>query len=374
MSTVVRDDELSLALAGDVMTGRGIDQVLPHPGDPTLYEHYVDTALGYVSLAERANGPIPRPVDFPYVWGDVLDELAARKPDAFVINLETAVTRASAHAEKPVNYRMSPANAPVVAAAGVDCCVLSNNHVLDWGEEGLRETLATLRALGVSTAGAGEDLPEASAPAILPIGSASRVLVFGFASESSGVPSSWAAEEDRPGVNLLPDLSDATVARIAEQVATSKQAGDVAVASIHWGDNWGYEIPNERQRFARALIRTTGVDLVHGHSSHHRQAVELCDGKLILYGCGDFLDDYEGIGGYEPYRGDLVLLYAPTLNAVDGTLRRLAMAPFRIRRFRLERASEGDAEWLCGVMDREARKFGGRVRAASQRELIFEPG
>jgi poly-gamma-glutamate synthesis protein (capsule biosynthesis protein) len=67
-----------------------------------------------------------------------------------------------------------------------------------------------------------------------------------------------------------------------------------------------------------------------------------------------------------------VLLYRPTLNAADGTLERLVMAPFRIRCFRLERASPRDADWLCSVMDREARRFGGRVRAESQRQLVLE--
>jgi poly-gamma-glutamate capsule biosynthesis protein CapA/YwtB (metallophosphatase superfamily) len=60
------------------MTSRGVDQVLPHPGDPRLYEDYVPSALGYVRLAERASGPLPRPADFPYVWGDALDVKAKR--------------------------------------------------------------------------------------------------------------------------------------------------------------------------------------------------------------------------------------------------------------------------------------------------------
>ena len=55
-------------LCGDVMIGRGIDQVLPHPCDPRLYESYAKSALHYVHLAEDENGPIPRQVDPFYVW------------------------------------------------------------------------------------------------------------------------------------------------------------------------------------------------------------------------------------------------------------------------------------------------------------------
>jgi poly-gamma-glutamate synthesis protein (capsule biosynthesis protein) len=185
---------------------------------------------------------------------------------------------------------MNPANAPVLAAARVDCCMLANNHVLDWGGEGLRETLATLHEQGLPTAGAGKDLTAASAPAVLDVGGARRALIFGFASESSGVPASWAASGGRPGVNLLPDLSHATVDLITEQIARVKKPGDIVVASIHWGDNWGYEVPREQQRFARALVDEAGVDVVHGHSSHHCKAVEVHRGKLILYGCGDLLE------------------------------------------------------------------------------------
>src|SRR5437867_1674249 len=70
-----------LFLCGDVMTGRGIDQILPHPSKPQLFEPYVRSALDYVKLAERAVGPIEKPVDFPYVWGEALAELEHARPD-----------------------------------------------------------------------------------------------------------------------------------------------------------------------------------------------------------------------------------------------------------------------------------------------------
>lgn len=83
-------DRITLFLCGDVMTGRGIDQVLPHPNDPILYEPYMNSAMGYVDLAEMMNGPLARPVDFSYVWGDALEELARVSPDVRIINLRPA--------------------------------------------------------------------------------------------------------------------------------------------------------------------------------------------------------------------------------------------------------------------------------------------
>ena len=158
---------MKIFLCGDVMLGRGIDQALPQPCAPRLHEASMDSAVGYLQLAEQANGPIPRPLDFAYVWGAALEELNRAQPHARIINLETSITRSEAYEPKGINYRMSPENAGCLATAGIDCCTLANNHVLDWGRAGLLDTLATLHQLRIKTAGAGRDLAEASAPAIL---------------------------------------------------------------------------------------------------------------------------------------------------------------------------------------------------------------
>ncbi|MDX1540841.1 MAG: CapA family protein, partial [Geminicoccaceae bacterium] len=142
---------ITLFLAGDVMLGRGIDQVMPHPSDPRLHEPAVGDARTYVRLAERKNGRIPRRVDPGYVWGDALDALAMTGPYARIINLETSITRSDDAWPKGINYRMNPANVPVLEAAGIDVCVLANNHVLDWGRTGLLETLGTLARAGIET-------------------------------------------------------------------------------------------------------------------------------------------------------------------------------------------------------------------------------
>ena len=160
-------DSVRLFLSGDVMTGRGIDQALPHPSGPQLHEPWVRDARDYVRLAEAANGPIPKPVDFDYIWGDALPELEARRPDVRIINLETSVTRSDEFAPgKEVHYRMSPDNIGCVATARPDVCVLANNHVLDFGRGGLAETLATLDRHGLAHAGAGRSAKEARAPTL----------------------------------------------------------------------------------------------------------------------------------------------------------------------------------------------------------------
>ena len=275
---------VTLFLCGDVMTGRGIDQILPHPGDARLYEPFVPSATVYVALADKAHGRIPRPVDFSYVWGDALAELDRRRP---------------------------------VAGGG-------------------------------------------------------RVLVFAFGSATSGIPASWAATEQRPGINLLPDLSDRTIRDVARQIAAPRRADDIVVISIHWGTNWGYEIDDEYRAFAHGLIDRAGVDVVHGHSSHHAKAIEVYRDRLILYGCGDFLNDYEGITGHETFRDDLALMYFPTIDIARGTPSRLDMVPLRIRHMRLARASRTDADWLRAGLDREGARFNTGVRLGADNVLTLD--
>jgi poly-gamma-glutamate synthesis protein (capsule biosynthesis protein) len=366
-----RAEPIGVFLGGDVMTGRGVDQALPHPGSPALYEAYVRDAREYVRLAERVNGPIARPVDFAYIWGDALAALQRAGTDVRLINLETSVTRSEdAWPGKGIHYRMHPQNIGCLTAARIDCCCLANNHVLDWGYDGLTETLQTLDRAGIARAGAGADAAEAASSAVLDVPGKGRVLVFSLGSTTSGIPWEWGATGDRPGVNLLADLSEATARRVASQVRAAKRPGDVAVVSIHWGGNWGYEIPDEQIRFAHRLV-DDGVDLVHGHSAHHAQAIEVHRDRLILYGCGDFLDDYEGIGGYEAFRDDLRPTYLVRVAPRQGRLVEARLVLLQSKRLRLHRASAADATWLRDLLDRLGAPFGTRVRLEDDNSLTL---
>ena len=366
-------DPITLFLCGDVMTGRGIDQILPHPSNPRLHEPYVQSALGYVELAEAVNGPLTRPVSFSYIWGDALNVFERVRPDVKVVNLETAVTRSDDYwRAKDIHYRMHPDNVPCLTAAGIDCCVLANNHVLDWGYAGLEETLETLRKANLKTAGVGRTSEEAAAPAVLNVSEKGRVIVFAFGSVTSGVPWDWAAATKRPGVALLRDYSEKTVEAIAARVRAIKRSGDIVVASIHWGSNWGYQISEPERRFAHRLIDTAAIDLVHGHSSHHPRGIEVYRDRPVIYGCGDFLNDYEGIGGYEEYRPQLALMYFVTMNPHTGLLISLEMIATRVQRFRVNLASNGEAQWLGGVLSREGRPFGTRVQWQADGRLVLQ--
>jgi len=198
---------LRLFLFGDVMTGRGIDQALPHSVNPVLYEPYVRDAREYVRLGEKTHGAMRRPLRFDYIWGDALRELDRAKVDLRIANLETAITSAETPwPHRGIHYRMHPQNVGCLSAGRINACALANNHVLDWGYDGLSETLQTLDAAGIAHSGAGNDADEAMQPAVLDRAENGRVLFFSFGSTTSCIPHDCKATSISLGEILLDDL------------------------------------------------------------------------------------------------------------------------------------------------------------------------
>jgi poly-gamma-glutamate synthesis protein (capsule biosynthesis protein) len=364
------ESALTLFLAGDVMTGRGVDQIFAHPSAPDLHELFVSDAREYVRLAEQISGPVPRAVASDYIWGDAIAEWDRVTPAVRMVNLETSITRSRDYEPKGINYRMHPDNIGSLTSARLDICILANNHVLDWGREGLIETVQTLERAHIQTVGAGRNRAEAVRPVIHALPGGRHLIVAACAHESSGVPDHWAALTDEPGVHLLPDLGDETAADLATHVARHKLRDDIALLSIHWGNNWGFDVARQHINFAHRLI-DGGIDIVYGHSSHHVRPIEIYRDRLVLYGCGDFINDYEGIAGYESYRNDLTLMYFPSFGPRTGQLQRLEMTPMQIRRMRLHRALQDDTRWLWNTVNEISRAFGTEVTMTEHGTLCW---
>jgi poly-gamma-glutamate synthesis protein (capsule biosynthesis protein) len=345
-----------ILLAGDAMLGRGIDQIQHLSCDPALPDPRVKSARDFVRGASWRNGPIPEPVDHSYVWGEALDVIASYAPCLRILNLETTFTTAPLPAEKRVTFRAHPANIDMLRLFAPDCCTLANNHVLDWGEDGLVETLDTLRDAGLARTGVGYNEEDAWKPCILPLPDGRRVIVLSIGDRSGGVPYEWAAEGKRPGVAHTGHDIDACVERVANTISAVRQEGDVVIASIHWGENWGFDVPPRHSILGISLLEAAGVDIIHGHSSHHPKQIALRGKKLILFGCGDLINDYEGIQPYAPHRPDLVAIYLVGL--AGAAIRQIRILPFRVRRMRLERPTEEEAKWLCDRVTRNSGPFG----------------
>jgi len=356
------------------MTGRGLDQILRHPSLPVLYESWITDARDYVRLAERKSGPIPRGVPDAYVWGDLLADLDTLQPDLRIINLETAITRADRAEPKGINYRMHPANAGVLTAARIDACILANNHVMDWGRKGLSETLAVLDTQGIACVGAGPVQTICEAPVALPYPGGGRVLIVAVASSDSGVPAHWQAGPETAGLAILPEPPRHFADDLCDRLAPLRQPKDVLVVSLHWGGNWGYGVPDWQRRLAHDLIDKAGAKVVFGHSSHHPKGAELYRGGLILYGAGDLLNDYEGIGGHEDYPIGMALGHFVDIGRDRSDVPVCRMRPYRIRRFRLEHADMTEARRLGDIMIRESAVFGTTARQGADGDITLSAG
>jgi len=319
-----------LLLAGDVMLGRGVDEAL-------------------ASM---------RPSE---VWGDLLPHF--RRADARIVNLECALTRSGREwerAPKVFHFRADPSAAAVLKAAGIDAVSLANNHVLDFEEEGLLETLEVLDRAGVRRAGAGRDLASARRPAPAAGGKVALLSI------TDNEPL-FAAGPGKPGVNFFPDGGPATLDWIGKAAAAARRAGaEVVVLASHWGPNMVARPSPEIRALARGAVER-GVDVYFGHSAHVVQGVELHEGKPILYDTGDFVDDY----AVDPeMRNDWSFLF---LLDFDGSrFRGLELVPARLSYARTAAASGAEAALIrrrmaarCAELGTRADERDGRLVVAS---------
>ena len=300
-------------------------------------------------------------------------------PDVRILNFESAITRSIHNDDIPqwkgINYHTHVDNlhsmmngyvaethgttdgtsSPVIVSFG-------NNHALDYGRKAFEEE--TLPALSASTTelfhsvGAGQNWKEASQPAIVDLKEKGvQIQVFAFGAGCAGVSEQWNAQKDRSGLVQIPSLynqeavdralkiAKEAIQTHSEQLLQSTTAGRKAfrIASVHMGPNWAYRGETEeqssfRRTFAHALIDECGFDAVYGHSSHHVRGMELYKGKLIMYGTGDLINDYEGFEntGEEKYNR-LGGIYVADFNIETGNLKDLRIIPMFMNRLRLER-------------------------------------
>jgi poly-gamma-glutamate synthesis protein (capsule biosynthesis protein) len=226
-----------------------------------------------------------------------------------------------------------------------------------------------LKEAEIDYCGAGLNIDQAKSPCILRRRGNGRVLVLSLGLNSSGIPHSWKATKSKPGVNLLDSSSIETVKKIGREIAQYKQPYDVVVASIHWGSNWGYAIPDSHRDFAHSLIELSGVDIVHGHSSHHPLGIEIYKNKPIIYGCGDFINDYEGIRGHESYKSNLGFMYFVTVDTANSHLVSLRLVPTEIKKLQIGYANKKNRQWLYRIVNREGEQFGTKILWKDKRTL-----
>ncbi len=294
-------DFLNIGLAGDVMLGRTLDLILARN-------------------------------DYDFPWGNVLPLL--RENDFNIINLETALTYSSNRVNKTFNFKTSPDNVKSLLSANVTVANLANNHVLDFGEEGLLETLSTLDKAGIRHVGAGKNIGDALAPIIL----RKNNIVLGVLGVTDNEPG-WLAGSS-PGVNYINVSVQRERAIILRAIESLKKQCEILIVSIHWGPNMREKPAREFISFAHEMV-DYGANVIHGHSAHILQGIERYKNNLILYDTGDFIDDYV----IDPeLRNDLSALFI--LQAYKSSIGKIKLHPVRIAEYQVNLAMGEDYDWV----------------------------
>lgn len=235
--------------------------------------------MGDVMIGRLVNATITES-GYEYPWGNVLPILKSEGIN--IINLETTLTTSKKRVPKVFNFKADPDKVQSLIEGNIHVANIANNHILDYAVEGLEETLKVLDEHHIVHTGAGRNIEEAKKPAIISYNG----LTIGILGCTDNEPL-WQANK-YPGTFFV-NIGD--LQKIKSDIIKLRKEVDLLVLSIHWGPNM-VEEPNEKQvRFAHELI-DLGVDIIHGHSAHIFQGIELYKEKLILYDTGDFVDDY----------------------------------------------------------------------------------
>jgi len=278
-----------------------------------------------------------------------------RAADLTIVNLECAIT-SSAHlwpgAPKAFYFGAPLPAIASLTGAGVDLVSLANNHVLDYDVTGLRDTMRALRRHGIALAGAGENLAQACAPAIVERAG----MRFGMACFCDH-QEDFAARQDAPGMAYL-DMDDAPATLSAWRdalAALRREHVDWPILSLHWGPNMVRRPSARFRRLAHGAI-DMGWKILFGHSAHVFQGIELYRGCPILYAVGDLVDDYY----VDPeFRNDHQLLIEMELGRSD--VRRVLLHPLLIGRCQVRPASGEHFRWIVKTMTTLCRELGTAV-------------
>lgn len=326
---------MRIALTGDVMLGRVVDQ--------------------YV-IRNRSVRP-------EALWGDVLPIMLTA--DCRLINLECVISSQGEEwhpTTKAFHFRARPRALDFLQAAKIDGVTLANNHVLDFGTDALRDCLALLDRTGIKRTGAGATLQEALTPALfgLPQG---RVAVVALTDNEP----EWEATGTKPGVNYVAyqgnGLQEPYRSRMIQVLALARRQADLVIVSAHVGPNWG--APSRAIQALAHQLLDMGADLYWGHSNHTPQGIEVYKGKTILYSTGDFVDDY---AVDKDERNDLSFLFMLELD--KGRIGRIMLHPVRIEGLGVRLADEREWQFLKRTMQAKCKAFGTTMEIEAHQGVI----
>lgn len=318
--------DLSIGLMGDVMIGRSVDPVISREG-------------------------------FSYVWGDVLPIL--RRTDVNIINLETTLTTSTKAVQKVFNFKATPEKINSLKEGHITFANLANNHILDYSEEGLAETLHTLQDAGIQYTGAGMNEEEAAKPAFIEK-NGFRLKLLGLTDNEPG----WKAGAKKSGINYINVSVKNQRQKVLETIAEVRKNSDMVIISIHWGPNMREEPSDEFIAFAHEMAEH-GADIIHGHSAHIFQGIEVYHNKIVLYDTGDFIDDYV-VDPVLKNNHSFLFLMEVSRKGIE----RMRLIPVLISNYQANLAKEKSYEWSVKRMQRLSDRFGTIISDTGEVEII----
>ncbi len=301
---------ITIALAGDTMLGRGVNEAILKNG-------------------------------YLYPWGNIIPLL--KTADLRVVNLETTLTKSMQKAPKVFNFKSDPKNVKSLKEAHIDVVSLANNHIKDFGNEGLLETLKTLQAAGIKSVGAGKNLKQARAPLIIK----KNGIKIGIIGATDNEPT-WQATKTNAGTNYF---NVRNLDQLLDDIKKLKKQVDIVIVSLHWGPNMR-ERPTKDYINAAHKMVNAGADIIQGHSSHNFQGIETYKDKLILYDTGDLVDDYR----VDPVlRNDWSFIYFVTVSK-DG-VKNVTLVPIKIDNMQANRAIEPEKSMILKRIQSLSKEF-----------------
>jgi poly-gamma-glutamate capsule biosynthesis protein CapA/YwtB (metallophosphatase superfamily) len=328
----VDNNKLIIGLTGDIMMGRGVDLMINKKG-------------------------------YSYIWGNTLPLLQGT--DLNIVNLETALTSSTSKKVKTFNFKAGPDKVRSLTRGRVTVTNLANNHILDFSEEGLIDTIHTLNSAGIKYAGAGLDDEEAARPVMLN----RNEIIIGVLGFTDNEPD-WKAGPSCCGVNYIDVSVLKDRNRALLHITKLKKEADIVIVSIHWGPN-RKEFPDYHFIDFAHEMAEQGADIIHGHSAHNFQGIEIYKHKLILYDTGDFVDDYR-VDGF--FKNDHSFFFRVEVSKRGIT--KLELFPVLISACQVNLSTAGDFKWSIERMQYLSGKFGTTVSdlgevVVDEREVIL---
>lgn len=304
-----QDNTIIIGFGGDTMLGRGVNEKLSTE-------------------------------NYKYPWGDVLPLL--KNNDLNIVNLETTLTTSKSKVEKVFNFKADPDRVKVLEEGNIGIVNLANNHILDFDIEGMAETIEVLDHAGIEHTGAGNNIFEATRPVMVNV----KGLKIGILGYTDNEPD-WSAKNG-PGTNYI---KVGNITKVKREVASIRNKVDILIVSIHWGPNMREKPSPDYVKFAHQII-DLGVDIIHGHSAHIFQGVEIYKNGLIMYDTGEFVDDY----AVDPrLRNDRSFIFICKVNK-NGVIE-LELIPTFISNMQVNLANEENRNWCMERMRALSSKF-----------------